>query len=117
MQIQRFEDLRCWQLADELRTHVTAICHQPDVEPHKRFCESFSEAIGSVCRNLAEGFDRRTKPDRKNFIGYALASLSETQDHLRECKTRKFIDEPRFAELYDIAEHTRAVTLRWRSSL
>ena len=67
-------ELRCWKLADELRVEVHAICARPVVQGDFRFCNSFRDACGSVCRNIAEGFARgirdlseHTKASTLNF--------------------------------------------------
>ena len=81
----RVADLQCWRLADELRTEVHAICAQPQVTERRRFCDGFTEAAGSVCRNISEG-----------------------------CQTRKFILPERCTTLLELAEHTRATTLNFK---
>ena len=110
---RRFQDLQCWQLADSLRKQVHAICAQEAVVRHLRFCDGFTEAAGSVCRNISEGFGRFESAPIVQFFGYALGSLAEVEDYLRECVTRDFIDEARFQEVSKLAEHTRAVTLNF----
>ena len=110
---KRVQDLQCWQLADSLRKQVHAICAQAAVARHRRFCDGFSEAAGSVCRNISEGFGRFDSAPIVQFFGYALGSLAEVEDYLRECVTREFIDEGRFKELSKLAEHTRALTLNF----
>ena len=106
-------DLECYQLANELRREVHAICAQEAVARCFRFCEGFSEAAGSVCRNMTEGFDRFESPAIVQFFGYALGSLGEVEDYLRECLTRNFIDQERFQRTMQLAEHARAKTLNF----
>ncbi|MDQ3419642.1 MAG: four helix bundle protein [Acidobacteriota bacterium] len=110
---KRVHDLECWQLADGLRREVHAICAQEHVARCFRFCEGFTEAAGSVCRNMAEGFDRFESPAIVQFFGYALGSLGEVEDYLRECVTRTFIDQERFERTLELAEHTRAKALNF----
>ena len=111
---KRAEDLECWRLADQLRTEVVAICDQPAVSKHGRFCDGFTEAAGSVCRNIREGFGRFTSASIVQFFDYAIASLEEVEDYLHESRTRKFIDADRFNRSMDLAEHTRATTLKFK---
>ena len=110
---KRVQDLQCWQLADNLRKQVHAICAQPEVVRYLRFCEGFTEAAGSVCRNISEGFGRFESAPIVQFFGYALGSLAEVEDYLRECETRGFIDAARLQELSKLVEHTRALTLNF----
>ena len=109
----KITDLQCWQLANDLRTEVSAICAQETVSIHRRFCEGFTEAAGSVCRNISEGFVRFESPQIVQFFNYALSSLGEVEDYLRECRTRNFIDEERLSQDLGLLEHARAKTLRF----
>jgi four helix bundle protein len=116
MSPDNFQELRCWQLADALRTEVAAICAKPAICKDFDFCDSFRDAVGSICRNLSEGFVRFTSPEIAKFFGYALASLAEVQDHLKECQTRKIITDPEFDRLWDLAEHVKATSLNFSKS-
>ncbi|MBA2301780.1 MAG: four helix bundle protein [Acidobacteria bacterium] len=88
-----------------------AICALDRVKPWRRFCEGFTEASGSVCRNITEGFGRYDAGPLVQFFKYALASLDEVEDYLRECRTRQFIDADRLAKDLNLAEHARATML------
>ena len=110
---KRAEDLTCWQLASQLREEVIAICEQKQVAWRFRFCEGFTEAAGSVCHNIREGFVRFGSASIVQFFTYALSSLEEVEDYLVECRTKKFIDQERFAANYDLAEHTRATVINF----
>jgi four helix bundle protein len=114
MPIENFRQLQCWQLANELRTAVAAICATQRVVKHRRFCEGFTEAAGSVCHNTAEGFARYKSRQISQFFRWALASLSEVQDYLVECRARGFIDRADFDRLWDLAEHTKATLLKFK---
>jgi four helix bundle protein len=111
--VSRFTDLQCWRLADELRMEVNAICAQRPVAERRRFCDGFTEAAGSVCRNISEGFVRFESGQIVQFFNYALASLAEVADYLRECQTREFITRERFDKNLALLEHARAKTLRF----
>jgi four helix bundle protein len=77
------------------------------------FCDSFQDAMGSVCRNISEGFKRFTSAEIVRFFRYALASLAEVQDHLEECLARKFISKEDFDRLWDMSEHTNATATKF----
>ena len=106
-------DLRCCQLADQLRTQVVAICERPAAASDRRFCDQFRAAAGSACRNLAEGFRRFTSPAIVQFFDYALGSLGEIQDCLQESLTRRIITPEEFVTLSDLVEHARAAALNF----
>jgi four helix bundle protein len=107
---KHFRELQCWQLANELRSEVHAVCAIEKVKRDLNFCYSFRKTASSVCRNIAEGFGRYDSCVIVQFFQYALGSLAEVQDHLLECQTANFIDSPRFLRLWDLSEHTKATT-------
>jgi four helix bundle protein len=107
------KELECWRLADALRSEVIAICAQDRVREHYRFCDGFMDAAGSVCRNISEGYGRFHSSFIVQFFGYALASLREVGDYLQESATRKYIDTARLQRDLDLAEHTKATTLKF----
>jgi four helix bundle protein len=113
MPISHFRNLQCWQLANALRVEVIAVCDRERVARDADFCSSFRSTASSVCRNLAEGFGRYESREIVLFFRYALASLAEVQDHLEECRQRRFLDAAEFDRLWDIAEHTKATATRF----
>jgi four helix bundle protein len=78
-----------------------------------RFCNSFRDAAGSVCRTIAEGFGRFGSAHIVQFFTYALPSLNEVEDHLEECRIRGLLDPARFSRDWDMAEHIRAMSLNF----
>ena len=90
-----------------------AICAQEQVTWRRRFCDGFTEAAGSVCRNIGEGFGRYGSGPIVQYFTYALASLQEVKDYLGECRSRGFIDDSRLAADLDLLEHTKATTLNF----
>jgi len=114
MKIDDFRKLQCWQLSNALRKEVNAICSMEAVRHDRRFCDGFRDAIGSVCRNLSEGFRRGGSCEIVQFFGYALGSLVETQDYLEECVIRALIDAPTHARLLDLSEHAKATAIKFQ---
>ena len=116
MPIKHFTELQCWQLANQLRQEVLAICAKPEVMRDGRFCDDFRAAAGSVCRNISEGFERFLGAEIVRFFRYALGSLGEVQDDLCECTARRVIDQAQFDRLWDLSEHTKATALKFMKS-
>ena len=116
MGVKTFRELRCWQLADELRREVLAICAREPASRHFSFCNSFQNTASSVCRNFAEGFGRFNSAEIVQFFRYAMASLAELQDHFDDCLARNFIDRPHFDRLNDLSEHIKASALNFIKS-
>ena len=106
-----FRELQCWQIADSLRQEVNAICAKPPISRDLRFCDSFRETAGSVCRNLAEGFVRYRSADIVQFFTYALASRAELEDHFAVCLSRNAVSEDTRDAFIERAHHARATAL------
>jgi four helix bundle protein len=113
MAVRDASDLHCWRLADRLRSDVLGLCGREDVSEDRRFCSGFRDAAGSVCRNLAEGFARYESGEIVQFFRYALASLAEVKDYLKECEERGVIDAAELARLVDRCEHTKATATKF----
>ena len=84
MAITSYGTLEAWQLADELRRRIIAVTARAPARADGRFCAGIRDAIGSVCRNLAEGFKRYHHRQFAFFVRAALGSLCETDDQLEE---------------------------------
>ena len=110
MSARNAEDLRCWQLADALRTDVLALCAGKQIAHDVRFCAGFRDAASSVCRNIAEGFARYESAEIVQFFRYALASLAEVKDYRKEYEERGVVDRTELDRLIDRCEHTKATT-------
>ena len=90
MGVQRFEDLKVWQKAQDFSVIIYA-----NFKNNKDF--SFSDQIKrasvSISNNIAEGFDRSSNLDFKRFLCISLASNSETRSMLYLAVRLKFISD------------------------
>ncbi len=59
------------------------------------------DAAGSFSARIAEGFGRKTRKDRDNFLVQAKASGEEILDHLRTFRSDKEIDDRRFYRFFN----------------
>ena len=110
---KRVEELQCWRLADQLRSEANAICAQKLVSRRFKFCDGFTEATGSVCHNISEGFARYHSAAIVQFFTYALGSLEEVEDYLKESLTKRYISKETCLKDMELAEHARATTLKF----
>lgn len=105
---QSHRDLEIWKIAHELAVSV----HKMSLEKLPKF-EMYEEgsqirrSAKSVSSNIVEGFGRkRYKNEYVKFLTYALASCSETHEHLEILhKTGSLADKQAFEDLcrrYDV---------------
>ena len=60
-------------------------------------------ASGSVMDNIAEGFERGTKLEFIQFLGYSKGSCGEFRSQLYRSFDRNYLTDEEFTELYQLA--------------
>ncbi len=106
--IERFEDIKAWQMARELPREAYAASKGGDFARDFGLRDQITRAAGSVMHNIAEGFDAETNGDFIRFLGYAKRSCTEVQSELYVAADQHYIDNNTFCRLYTLAGDTRA---------
>jgi four helix bundle protein len=96
MAIQKFEDSIVWQKAQDFSV---AIFNAFKNIKGFSFNDQIKRASVSISNNIAEGFDRNTKPDFKRFLYFSLASNSEVRSMPYVAVRLNFIDQGNSNEL------------------
>ena len=90
MTITKFEQLIVWQKAHQLTVRIyTEINFGNDFN----FKNQISRAAISIGNNIAEGFDRESAKDFKNFLRYSKGSCAEVRSMIYLAKSIKYVDE------------------------
>ena len=79
MGILRFEDLIAWRKSQDF---AVIIYNEFASVKDFGFQDQIKRAVVSISNNIAEGFDRNTRPDFSRFLFYAVASCSEVKSML-----------------------------------
>jgi four helix bundle protein len=109
MKITRFEDIEGWQLARELARQVyTAVVADHQFKRDWGLRDQITRAAGSAMDNIAEGFDGGSNAEFVRFLTYAQRSCSEVQSQLYRALDQRYIEQPRFDQLYELAGKTKA---------
>lgn len=77
MGIETFEQLEVWQYAHKLVLAVYHSTREFPAEEKYGLQAQMRRAAVSVPANIAQGFKRRTKADKRHFYNMAQASLEE----------------------------------------
>ena len=77
---KRYEDLVCWQLADELEQLVFELTATGPASRDLKFRDQIRDSSSSPTRNMVEGFGRYWPADFAKFLTIARASLMETHN-------------------------------------
>jgi four helix bundle protein len=77
---KRYQDLVCWQLADELEQLVFELTATGPASQDFKFRDQIRDSSSSATRNMAEGFGRYLPGDFAKFLTIARSSLMETHN-------------------------------------
>ncbi|HAS80996.1 MAG: S23 ribosomal protein, nonfunctional [Candidatus Nomurabacteria bacterium GW2011_GWE1_32_28] len=100
MKIEKFEDIIAWKKGKELTLLVYSVF---------KTCKDFSfknqieRASVSIMNNIAEGFERRTNKELRNFLFIAKGSTGETRSMLDLGLELKYIHEKDFKIMYNLS--------------
>jgi len=109
--IEQFTDLVAWQKGHEL---VLLIYQQSKLFPSdERFglTSQMRRAAVSITSNLAEGFGRRSLPDKKRFYDIAIGSVYEIQNQLFISRDIQFISLIEFQKAFNLSQDVRFLTV------
>lgn len=95
--MEKFEDLICWQKGKELAiTTYEYFRYNKDFG----FKDQIQRAVVSVSNNIAEGFERKSNKEFKQFLYIAKGSCGETRSMFSIAFGLKYIDQKQFEDLY-----------------
>lgn len=96
MVIKCFEDIVAWQKAQDF---AVAIYKNFGEIKDRGFRNQICRAAVSISNNIAEGFDRGTKPEFRRFLYIALASTSEVKSMLYLASRLNYMNSELFEQL------------------
>ena len=106
-----FDELDAWQLANRLKLGVYALTESGSVTRDFKFCDQLRDAAASGPRNIAEGFGRYKPAQFRQFLDVAIASLTETSNHLRDGVDRKHFTARDIEPLLPLAKRATGAAL------
>ena len=90
--VRRYHDLIAWQLADAFKREVYRLLEVKQVSLRSwKLREQLADAAGAVPKDISEGFIRYSPAQFVRFLDYALASLREAEEWLKDAALRKFV--------------------------
>jgi four helix bundle protein len=102
--VEKFEDLIVWQKAHELAIHVYRLTSR---DP---FCRDFGlrdqiqRAAVSVMSNIAEGFERYSRPEFRQFLSVARGSVAEVRSQIHLARSLKYVTDIDFDTAYSLCK-------------
>jgi four helix bundle protein len=100
MNILQFEDIISWQKAKELTFKIYNIFGESN---DFAFRSQIERASVSIMNNIAEGFERKTNNEFKQFLYVAKGSSGEVRSMLHIAKELNIISDKDFEYLYQLS--------------
>ena len=93
MRADRFEDLVVWQRARRLCGAVYGVARRDAFARDRGLRDQVQRASASVMSNIAEGFERGTRPDFARFLAIARGSAGEVRSLLHLAHDLGYLDD------------------------
>ncbi len=111
--VRRYEDLACWQLANELKVRVYELIDKSGAKHDFDFRDQLKASTSSATSNIAEGFGYYRHKESARYARTAKASLTETHNHLNDGVERRYWTAVEVAELITLADRAIGATMGW----
>lgn len=115
--IKSFEDIESWKLARSLCKKLGELIEAGNFQKCFRLIHQIEGSSGSIMDNIAEGFERGSRGEFIQFLGYAKGSCGELKSQLYRALDRSFLTKNEFDELYNTANHISSLLQRFMSYL
>ena len=107
--VKHFEDLECWIKAREVCKYFGNLIDKGCFGKSYRLIHQIEGSSGSIMDNIAEGFERGTRAEFIQFLGYAKGSCGEVRSQLYRSLDRNFISQSDFEYLKSLVVHISAL--------
>jgi four helix bundle protein len=101
MKIKTFADLNAWKEGHQLVLVIYKVTKSFPSEERFGLTDQMRRAAVSITSNIAEGFSRRSKKEKAQFLYMALGSVTELQNQLMIVKDISYISADTFQKLTD----------------
>ena len=107
--IKRFEDLDVWKESRVLNKIIGSLIHEKKFEHNFRLINQIEGSSGSIMDNIAEGFERGTRAEFIQFLGYSKGSCGELRSQLYRALDRNYLVKDQFDDLLKLVSRISAM--------
>jgi four helix bundle protein len=107
--IKRFEDIEAWKIGRVLCDKMGTLIDERTFKKCFRLIGQIEGSSGSIMDNIAEGFERGTRAEFIQFLGYAKGSCGELRSQLYRALDRKYINQQQFDEFHTMCVRISAM--------
>ena len=94
--VERFEDLKVWQLARELCKDIHQLTLKSSFSKDFRLIGQIKGSTGSIMDNIAEGFERDGNKEFSQFLSISKGSCGEVRSQLYRAIDNEYITQEEF---------------------
>jgi len=98
--VERFEDLKIWQLARELCQMIHKLTIKDQFARDFKLVGQINGSSGSIMDNIAEGFERDGNKEFIQFLTFSKGSCGETRSQLYRALDYQYIAQDEFDAAY-----------------
>lgn len=98
--VERFEDLKVWQMARELCKDIHKFTLQDSFSRDYKLVGQIKASSGSIMDNIAEGFERDGNKEFIQFLSFSKGSSGETRSQLYRAIDNGYISQKEFDIAY-----------------
>ena len=107
--IKRFEDIEAWKLSRIMCEKLGLIIESGAFKSGYKLVNQIDASSGSIMDNISEGFERGTRAEFIQFLGYSKGSCGEFRSQIYRALDRKYLTKEQFDEFYVMAVRISAM--------
>src|SRR5262245_29285918 len=112
MVVRSYEELDAWQLADRFKTDVFRIVRSSSAaERDFKYRSQILDAASAVPKDIAEGFSRFSPWELMRYLDYALGSLAEAKERLKDGVQLGYFGASQCVYAFQFGERCRRASL------
>jgi len=115
--IKKFEDVEAWKVSRELCNNIGSLIDNGSFKSNYRLIGQIEGSSGSIMDNIAEGFERGTRAEFIQFLGYSKGSCGELRSQQYRALDRKYINQQQFDNFYSLAVRISSMLQKFISYL
>jgi len=99
--VERFEDLQVWQMAHDLSVTIYSLTRDGAFPKDWGLRDQIQRASVSVMSNIAEGFERYSRQEFKQFLSIARGSCAEVRSQIQLAKSLGYAADADCSKMYE----------------
>ncbi len=112
-----FKELIVWQKSHKLVLEIYKVTKSYPKEEVYSLTNQIRRASVSIAANIAEGYKKKTKASKLNFLNISEGSLEEVKYYIILSKDLEFISEKEFNQLESITEEVGRLISGYSSAI